>query len=217
MTDSIARTIAALKINEGKTLGRCCYGGVQTRADCASCGAWKPINEGGQGVAEQSALGVTCQAPVSPSPDHDLLLRPFNNVVPPSPTAPARTVQEIIGNPRVCVTTEAAAPAPASRFGDVTVVDGVAGAGGASAGGTAGPPWSGDGGTRPYTPTPAAPAPDAVCDWHQDGEDSETWQTGCGHYFTIIDGTPTDNEFRHCCFCGHLLAQHLHENDYDDE
>lgn len=110
-----------------------------------------------------------------------------------------------------------AAPAPASRFGDVTVVDGVAGDGGASVGGTAGPPWSGDGGTWPYTPTPAAPAAETVCDWHQDGEDSETWQTGCGHYFTIIDGTPTDNEFRHCCFCGHLLAQHLHENDYDDE
>lgn len=69
----------------------------------------------------------------------------------------------------------------------------------------------------PVPPAPAAPAPDAVCDWHQDGEDSETWQTGCGHYFTIIDGTPTDNKFRHCCFCGHLLAQHLHENDYDDE
>ena len=65
-------------------------------------------------------------------------------------------------------------------------------------------------------PSPAAPAPDA-CNWHQDGEDCDTWQTGCGHYFTINDGTPMDNDFRHCCFCGKPLAQHPHEVDHDDE
>lgn len=140
----------------------------------AMCDA-APINEGGQD-AETGTMDVEPR-PVPPSPDHALLLRPFNNVVPPAPDGAtddrycwhawkydARNAGCVVkcGKPRAPKPEVApAAPAPASRFGDVTVVDGVAGAGGASAGGTAGPPWSGDGGTWPYTPTPAAPAPDA--------------------------------------------------------
>ena len=46
----------------------------------------------------------------------------------------------------------------------------------------------------------------AECAWYQDGEEGP-WATGCGHYFSIIDGTPTENDFRYCCFCGAALRE----------
>lgn len=39
------------------------------------------------------------------------------------------------------------------------------------------------------------------CWWARDGEDSDTWQTQCGHWFTVNDGTPSDNEMHYCPFC----------------
>ena len=55
------------------------------------------------------------------------------------------------------------------------------------------------------------------CHWYQENEDSDVWQTQCGHYMTIIEGTPAENEFAHCCFCGKSLAGHPFEaNDEDD-
>ena len=43
----------------------------------------------------------------------------------------------------------------------------------------------------------------AACDWRQDGdEDSDTWGTSCGRYFSLTEGDPFDNEMRYCCFCG---------------
>jgi hypothetical protein len=44
------------------------------------------------------------------------------------------------------------------------------------------------------------------CHWSEDGEGS-FWATGCDHAFTIIDGTPKQNGFRWCPFCGHSLEQ----------
>ena len=49
------------------------------------------------------------------------------------------------------------------------------------------------------------------CHWYQEDEDSDVWQTQCGHYMTIIEGTPAENEFAHCCFCGKSLVGHVHE------
>lgn len=40
------------------------------------------------------------------------------------------------------------------------------------------------------------------CVWSQDDWDSDVWGTGCGNYFSIIEGTPTENDFRFCCYCG---------------
>ena len=40
------------------------------------------------------------------------------------------------------------------------------------------------------------------CVWSQCDEDGDFYDTGCGHAFSFTDGTPTDNEFTHCCFCG---------------
>lgn len=52
----------------------------------------------------------------------------------------------------------------------------------------------------------------AMCVWSRDGYDSDTWATGCGHYFTVIDGTPTENQFRFCTFCGFPLLE-MQEED----
>lgn len=39
------------------------------------------------------------------------------------------------------------------------------------------------------------------CAWSRDGEDSDTWATRCGHYFTLNEGTPSDNQMSYCPFC----------------
>lgn len=39
------------------------------------------------------------------------------------------------------------------------------------------------------------------CRWVQD-EWEGSWNTSCGHSFSIIDGTPTDNDMKFCCYCG---------------
>jgi hypothetical protein len=45
-----------------------------------------------------------------------------------------------------------------------------------------------------------------LCDWTEDPDDG-LWYTGCGETFCFIDGTPHDNGFRYCCFCGKTLLQ----------
>jgi hypothetical protein len=54
------------------------------------------------------------------------------------------------------------------------------------------------------------------CNWHQDDEGSDVWQTECGHYMTIIEGTPAENEFKYCCYCGCEIVEHVHEEASDD-
>ena len=46
--------------------------------------------------------------------------------------------------------------------------------------------------------------PDA-CTWY--GDEEGTFETTCGHLFQMIDGTPTENRFKHCCFCGKALVE----------
>jgi hypothetical protein len=46
-----------------------------------------------------------------------------------------------------------------------------------------------------------------LCDWSQDGdEDSDTWHSDCGHYFTLTEGHPIDNGFRFCPICGASIS-----------
>lgn len=55
------------------------------------------------------------------------------------------------------------------------------------------------------------------CNWWQDGDsESDTWATDCGHYYTIIEGTPLENGMHHCCFCGQPLIEHPIEENFDD-
>lgn len=52
-------------------------------------------------------------------------------------------------------------------------------------------------------PAPAAPA----CVWARDGdEESDTWATGCGRYFTINEGNAADNGMTFCAFCGRPIG-----------
>ena len=43
------------------------------------------------------------------------------------------------------------------------------------------------------------------CEWAQEDESSDAWDTGCGSTFLINDGTPSENGMRYCCFCGKTL------------
>lgn len=63
--------------------------------------------------------------------------------------------------------------------------------------------WLPTGLTRPEAPTPEQP-----CDWRED-EDGY-WNTGCGDFFTIIDGGPEENGMKFCHSCG----KHLKEISY---
>jgi hypothetical protein len=57
----------------------------------------------------------------------------------------------------------------------------------------------------------------STCQWHQDGDpDSETWATGCKQYFTIIEGTPTENHFKFCCYCGKPLEELPWEDEEEE-
>jgi len=51
---------------------------------------------------------------------------------------------------------------------------------------------------------------EAKCTWSQYDEDEDYWETACGHAFSISDGgTPTDNDFSFCVFCGSPLKSRL--------
>jgi len=48
------------------------------------------------------------------------------------------------------------------------------------------------------------------CTWTQDGDpDCDTWATGCGHYFVLNEGAPSDNALNYCCYCGKPLTEKL--------
>lgn len=50
-----------------------------------------------------------------------------------------------------------------------------------------------------------------LCNWTQEDDDWGTYgpyETDCGRSFNIIDGTPADNEFKYCCYCGKKLIGH---------
>lgn len=42
-----------------------------------------------------------------------------------------------------------------------------------------------------------------VCEWHEQSYDMEgTYDTGCGNLFTVGEGTPEENSFKYCAYCG---------------
>lgn len=45
------------------------------------------------------------------------------------------------------------------------------------------------------------------CAWMQDGEGN--WWTDCGEGHTFIDGGPTENSMKFCCYCGKTLKASL--------
>lgn len=43
------------------------------------------------------------------------------------------------------------------------------------------------------------------CEWKQD--ENGAWGTGCDHLHEFIDGTPFDNDYLFCPYCGADLIQ----------
>jgi hypothetical protein len=66
-------------------------------------------------------------------------------------------------------------------------------------------------------PPDAAEAP--PCTWRQDSDpDSDAWWTACGNGFTLnAPGTPTEHDFRYCCYCGGPLISAPYVPERDDD
>ena len=43
------------------------------------------------------------------------------------------------------------------------------------------------------------------CVWKYDWDDQ--WETNCSHRFEFVDGTPTENKMKFCCYCGGKLVE----------
>lgn len=58
---------------------------------------------------------------------------------------------------------------------------------------------------------PVLPPP-APCTWTEDADDG-SFDTGCGNKHTFIDGTPRENEYRFCPYCGGALQETTVESE----
>lgn len=47
---------------------------------------------------------------------------------------------------------------------------------------------------------------DQLCIWREDPDG--VWETSCGEYFQINDGTPSENGMLFCYHCGRRLVAH---------
>ena len=45
------------------------------------------------------------------------------------------------------------------------------------------------------------------CEWIRDPDDDSFWTTGCGDMFVLNEGTPTENGFLYCPYCGKPLKE----------
>ena len=54
----------------------------------------------------------------------------------------------------------------------------------------------------------------ATCRWSEDGN-GEPWATMCGNYLEINEGTPNENGFKFCCYCGRKLVQIPYEEELE--
>lgn len=67
--------------------------------------------------------------------------------------------------------------------------------------------WASIPGTNVRVPIRGTGNQSTSCTWH--GDEEGCYETACGHIFQVIDGTPTENAFGYCCFCGKPLNQIL--------
>lgn len=51
------------------------------------------------------------------------------------------------------------------------------------------------------------------CTWVQDSDG--TWVTDCGNEFVLNEGTPSENDMCHCCYCGSTLKEMPYSDDDD--
>jgi hypothetical protein len=53
------------------------------------------------------------------------------------------------------------------------------------------------------------------CEWEQI-EDGNDWSTSCGDLFTLLDGKPSDNDMKFCCYCGKKMKEKIYNPTFDD-
>lgn len=68
-------------------------------------------------------------------------------------------------------------------------------------------------GTKAWPVPQAEPKREPSCLWSRADDDTDVWETKCGHAFTIIDGTPTDNQMAFCCYCGRRVDEEIGGGD----
>jgi hypothetical protein len=56
---------------------------------------------------------------------------------------------------------------------------------------------------------------ESICTWSED--DDGNWNTSCSQEFILIEGTPSQNDMRFCCYCGCHLVEKLYEPEPEDE
>ena len=59
----------------------------------------------------------------------------------------------------------------------------------------------------------AEPKRGPTCLWSRADDDTDVWETSCGHAFTIIEGTPGDNHMEFCCYCGRRVDEEIGGSD----
>jgi hypothetical protein len=57
-----------------------------------------------------------------------------------------------------------------------------------------------------------------TCEWHlDDADDSQTWETQCGHAFTFNDDGPKENQIAFCGYCGKRLIESRTSTDVEPQ
>jgi hypothetical protein len=46
-----------------------------------------------------------------------------------------------------------------------------------------------------------------ICQWVGTDDDFNIWSTDCGEEFYLDEGSPRENGFEYCCFCGKPLVE----------
>lgn len=46
-----------------------------------------------------------------------------------------------------------------------------------------------------------------TCLWSQQEQDGDCWSTSCGQEFVVNSGSPSDNKFCFCCYCGKRIEE----------
>ena len=54
------------------------------------------------------------------------------------------------------------------------------------------------------------------CDWIQEYEEADCYNTLCNNSFCLNDGNPVSNNMKYCCFCGKEINEILFEEEDED-
>lgn len=59
-------------------------------------------------------------------------------------------------------------------------------------------------------------SPEGKCVWSEFPEidDCGNWDTGCGNAFILSEGTPSENEFKFCPYCGREIEESKRPRPY---